>query len=133
NPVIFDRNAEGLIFSQLITDFGRTANLTASSRLRALAEEENVQATRAQVALQVSGAYFGALQAQALEQVGKQTLATRELLLKQVSVLASNQIKSDLDVSFAQVSVEEARLLLLRAQNDLKSANSVLATLLDER
>src|ERR1035438_9377587 len=26
NPSIFDRNAEGLILSQLITDFGRTAN-----------------------------------------------------------------------------------------------------------
>src|SRR5450759_5128824 len=30
NPSIFDRNAEGLILSQLITDFGRTANLTLS-------------------------------------------------------------------------------------------------------
>src|SRR5262249_34444350 len=28
NPIIFDRNAEGVTASQLITDFGRTANLT---------------------------------------------------------------------------------------------------------
>ena len=40
NPSIFDRNAEGLILSQLITDFGRTANLTGSAKLRAEAEAE---------------------------------------------------------------------------------------------
>ena len=35
NPSIFDRNAEGLMISQLITDFGRTANLTGSTKLQA--------------------------------------------------------------------------------------------------
>ena len=32
NPLIFDRNAEGLILSQLITDFGRTPNLASSAK-----------------------------------------------------------------------------------------------------
>ena len=40
NPSIFDRNAEGLVLTQLITDFGRTANLTGSAKLRARAEED---------------------------------------------------------------------------------------------
>ena len=40
NPSIFDRNAEGLMVSQLITDFGRTANLTGSARLRAEAQQQ---------------------------------------------------------------------------------------------
>ncbi|HEY5481846.1 MAG TPA: TolC family protein, partial [Verrucomicrobiae bacterium] len=44
NPSIFDRNAEGLVLSQLITDFGRTANLTSSAKLRAQAEANNAQA-----------------------------------------------------------------------------------------
>src|SRR5262249_9341395 len=38
NPSIFDRAAGGLSASQLITDFGRTANLTASSKYQAQAE-----------------------------------------------------------------------------------------------
>src|SRR5208283_1077633 len=32
NPSVFDRAAGGLAVSQLITDFGHTANLTASSK-----------------------------------------------------------------------------------------------------
>jgi hypothetical protein len=46
NPSVFPRNAEGLILSQLITDFGRTADLTASAKFRAKAEEENAEATQ---------------------------------------------------------------------------------------
>ena len=45
NPLIFDRNAEGLNLTQLITDFGRTANLAGSARLRAQAEADNARAT----------------------------------------------------------------------------------------
>src|SRR5215831_15829349 len=69
NPSIFDRNAEGLVISQLITDFGRTANLVGSARLHEQAEAENAQATREQILLAVDGAYFSALQAQAVTRV----------------------------------------------------------------
>ncbi len=34
NPSVYDRDAGGLEVSQLITDFGRTANLTASSKFQ---------------------------------------------------------------------------------------------------
>ena len=105
NPSVFNRAAEGLGLSQLITDFGRTANLTASSRFRAQAEGRNADATREQVLLQVDTSYFGALQARAVLEVARQTLDTRQLLLDQVSLLASNHLKSELDVSFAQVSL----------------------------
>ena len=54
NPSVYQRNAEGLTFSQLITDFGRTTSLAASAGLRARAEAENAEATRAQVLLQVA-------------------------------------------------------------------------------
>src|SRR5208282_5517926 len=53
NPSVFNRQAEGLGLSQLITDFGRTANLTASSRFQAQAENQNAAATREQVLLDV--------------------------------------------------------------------------------
>ncbi|MGD0252134.1 MAG: TolC family protein [Verrucomicrobiota bacterium] len=35
NPSVYDRGAGGLAVSQLITDFGHTANLTASSKFQA--------------------------------------------------------------------------------------------------
>src|SRR5271154_6037001 len=133
NPSVYDRAAGGLAVSQLITDFGRTANLTASSKFQAQAENQNASATREQVLLQVNVSYFGPLEAQAVLQVAQQTFDTRQLLLDQVSLLASNKLRSELDVSFARVAVEEGRLLLQRAQNDADDAMTSLSTALGYR
>ncbi len=129
---VFERAAGGLVVSQLITDFGRTANLTDSARLRARAEDKNTDATRVQILFQVSAAYFTALEAQAVLAVARQTVATRQVIFDQVRALADNKLKSDLDVSFARVTLEEGKLLLAQAGNDLKSASAVLGTLLSE-
>jgi outer membrane protein len=133
NPSVYDRGAGGLAVSQLITDFGRTANLTASSKFQAQAENENANATREQVLLQVNVSYFGALEAKAVLQVAQQTFDTRQLLLDQVSLLASNKLRSELDVSFARVAVEEGRLLLQKAHNNLDDAMTALSTSLGYR
>jgi outer membrane protein len=132
-PSVFNRSAVGVGASQLITDFGRTSNLAASSKLQAIAASESALATREQVLLDVDRSYFGVLQAQALENVARQTLDTRQLLLDRVSVLAANKLKSDLDVSFARVALEDARLLLQKAQNDVDSAMASLSTVLGSR
>jgi len=133
NPSIFDRNAEGLVLSQLITDFGRTANLTSSAKLRAQAEANNAQATREQILLAVDGAFFAAQQAQSVTRVAEQTVSARQLFLDQVSALATNKLRSDLDVSFARVNFEDGRLLLSKAQNDLQAAFAQLANLMGLR
>jgi outer membrane protein len=133
NPSVYDRGAGGLAVSQLITDFGRTANLTASSKFQAQAENQNANATREQVLLQVNVSYFGALEAQAVLQVAQQTFGTRQLLLDQVSLLASNKLRSELDVSFARVAVQEGKLLLQKAQNDADDAMTSLSTALGYR
>jgi outer membrane protein len=133
NPLIFDRNAEGLNLTQLITDFGRTANLAGSAKLRAQAEADNARATREQILLAVDGAFYGALRAQAVTRVAEKTVATRQTFLDQVSALATNKIRSDLDVSFARFDLEDARLILIKAQNDLQAAFAQLSNLLGER
>ena len=133
NPSIFDRNAEGLVLSQLITDFGRTANLTGSAKLRAQAEAENAQATREQILLAVDAAFFATQQAQSVTLVAEQTVATRQIFLDQVSALASHKIKSELDVSFAKVNVDDAKLLLSKAQNDVQAELARLANLMGMR
>ncbi len=133
NPSIFDRNAEGLVLSQLITDFGRTANLTGSAKLRAQAEADNAQATRQQILLAVDASFFATQQAQSVTLVAEQTVATRQVFLDQVSALASNKLRSDLDVSFARVNVDDARLLLSKAQNDVQAELARLANLLGLR
>ena len=130
NPSIYDRAAGGVAVSQLITDFGRTANLAASSKFQAQAENQNANATREQVLLQVNVGYFNTLEARAVLRVAQQTLETRQLLLDQVSLLASNKLKSELDVSFARVAAQEGKLLLQTAQNNAESAMTSFSTAL---
>ena len=133
NPSVFDRAAGGVQVNQLLTDFGRTANLTASSKLQAQAQNQNLELTREQVWLQVDIGYFSALAAQAVLHVAQQTVDTRQLLLDQVTALATNKLRSELDVSFAQVQLQQARLLLEKAQNDADAAMAALSTALGYR
>ena len=133
NPAIFERNAEGVVLSQLITDFGRTANLTQSAKLHAQGELDNAQATREQILLAVDGAFYDALQAQSVARVAEKTVATRQLFLDRVTELTKNKLQAELDVSFARVNLEEGRLLLSRAQNDLQAAFTRLSNLLGWR
>lgn len=133
NPSVFDRAAGGLEASQLLTDFGRTANFTASSKFQAQAEHQNASTTREQVLLQVDTTYFDALEARAVLRVARQTFATRRLLLDQVTALATNKLRSELDVSFAQVELQQARLLVERAQNDADAAMATFSTALGYR
>jgi len=133
NPSVFERVAQGVSVNQLITDFGRTANLSAASKLRAKAAETDTIATRAQVEVLVDVAFFTALQSQAVLRVAHQTVATRQLILDQVTAYATNRLKSDLDVSFADVSLEEGRLLLSRAKSDVDATSEQLVSQLGLR
>jgi len=128
NPTIYDRAAGGVQASQLITDFGRTANLAASSKYQAQAQSQSANATREQVLLNVDVSYFSAAEAQAVLRVAQQTLDTRRTLLDQITALATNKLRSELDVSFAQVELQQARLLVERAQNDADASMASLST-----
>lgn len=130
NPSVYDRAAGGLQVNQLITDFGRTANLAASSRYQARAESQNANTTREQVLLQVEQSYYGVLGAQAVLRVARQTFDTRKTLLEQITALATNKLRSQLDVSFAQVELQQARLLVENSKNDADAAMATLSTAL---
>jgi outer membrane protein len=119
---LWDRFSQGIMVSQLITDSGRTSNLVASSRLQAQASSQQAQATRYDVLLRVNQAYFQALQAQALVKVADETVAARQLVVDQVTALAQNKLRSQLDVSFASVNLARAKLLLIRAQDSVQQA-----------
>ncbi len=133
NPLILDRDAEGVSVSQIITDFGRTANLTESAKAHSRAEAANAVATRAQILLAVDSAYFGALQAQSVLEVARQTVKTRQFLYDQVNEKTKQQLKSGIDLSFASVDLDEANILLASASNDVQSATAVLENVLGER
>jgi outer membrane protein len=130
NPIIYDRYSNGLTLSQLLTDFGRTHNLVASSSLHAQAQAENANATRVDVLIGVDRAYYEALRAEALLKVAEQTVSERQLVSDQVSELARSRLKSGLDVSFANVNLAEAKLMLAQARNDVTAAFAQLSAAL---
>lgn len=130
NPVVFDRFASGVAVGQLITDFGRTHQLVKSSNLHARAEQENVVTTRADVLLQVTQAYFGVLKSQALLRVAQETVNARQTVADQVGALAKQQLRSGLDVSFANVDLAQAQLLLIQAQSDVQASMAQLSVAL---
>ena len=49
-------------------------------------------------------------------------MKARQLVSDQVTALAKNKLKSGLDVSFANVDLAQAQLLLVQAQNDLQAS-----------
>jgi len=126
NPLILDRFASGLAVGQLITDFGRTHRLSQSAGLRAGAERTGVVVTRADVLLLVDQAYFRTLKAQAVLTVAQQTVKERQTIADRVEALAKAKLKSGLDVSFAEVNLGQAKLLLVQAQNEIKAAYAEL-------
>jgi outer membrane protein len=130
NPIIYNRVASGFLGSQLISDFGRTASLVESSKLRTEGQEQLVKATRAQVVLIADRAYYSALRAAAVLRVAQQTVASRELTADQVKALADSKLRSGLDVSFTNVNLAEAKLLLSSAQNQQRAAYAELAAAL---
>jgi outer membrane protein len=126
NPIVYERAAVGATVSQLITDFGRTTNLVSSANFTAKAENQNAMATKQQILLAVDQAFYGALQGQAVLTVAQQTVSARQTVADQVEALFKSKLKSQLDFSFANVNLAQAKLLLLDAENN---ENAALATL----
>lgn len=130
NPSVYNRFAAGLTLSQMVTDFGRTGNLVDMARLRADAQNQVAEQTRADILLVTGQTYFAVLRAHAVVEVAEQTVKARQLVADQISALAQSKLRSELDVSFANVNLANAKLLLVQAENTLKSAQAQLAAVL---
>jgi outer membrane protein len=122
DPRLFNHFGSGITLSQLITDLGRTPNLVANAKFQARASQADYQATRYDVILNVDQAYYEVLLAQQLITVAQQTVATRQTVVDQVTELTRNQLKSQVDLSFAQVNLSDAQLMLIRAKDRLATA-----------
>jgi outer membrane protein len=130
NPIVYERAAAGLTLSQLITDFGRTNNLVATAALRAKAADMNARATVDHIKLAVDESFYNALEMFALEKVADQTVRARQLVSDQITTLFENKLRSQLDVSFADANLAQAKLLLLDAQSNYQGALSSLSQIL---
>jgi outer membrane protein len=123
-----DRFAYGGNLTQLVTDFGRTTALVGQARDRAAAQKDLATLTRAQVRLNVREAYYQVLGAEAVLRAAKAAQANRQLIARQLSELAKGQLRSTLDVQFANVLVSQAALAVVRARSMVAQNRAHLAT-----
>jgi outer membrane protein len=127
---LFEHAGAGGGLTQLITDFGRTGNLVAFSKLEEKAQNANALASTEDIVIAVDQAFFNALQAQALLKVADQDVKTRQTTDTLIGELTKNKLKSTLDLSFADVNLSQAKLLQLDAQNNVDSTMAALDAVL---
>jgi outer membrane protein len=120
----------GLDFHQLLTDFGRTTNLIASSKLYEKAQNAQAQASTLDIVLITDQTFYNALEAQALVKVAQQTVDTRKTTDRQITELTNNKLRSTIDLAFADEDLAQAQLLLLDAQTQYSNAINALTSVL---
>jgi outer membrane protein len=130
---ISNRFAAGGALLQMVTDFGRTNALVRSTEFRAKAQNQIAQEIREQVLLGVTQAYFGVLGSEAVQKAAQEALTARQVTLRQVTALQKSQMKSTLDVCFAQVLESEAELAVYRAENTVHETRAQLAAAIGQR
>jgi outer membrane protein len=129
---ISSRAAGGASLVQMITDFGHTSNLVQSARLDAKAAGQSEESIRQTVLMQVQEAYFTAGAAESVRKTAQAVLDYRQVTLRQLTALSQSQLRSTLDVQFAQVMVSEAELAVVRADSNVQKAQAQLAESMGE-
>ncbi len=112
----------GVLASQRIYDFGYTSNLVASSQYGERAQEQDVNARRALVIVNIQRSYLNSLKRQRLVRIAEETVRERGIIAGQVETLYRQQLKSKLDVSLVRVELVNAESLLVRSRNDFKAS-----------
>lgn len=112
----------GVIANQRLYDFGFTKDLVESSEKAATAQEQDINARRAFVELNVQRVYLGSLKHRRLVQIAEDTIRVRGAIKSQVEALYRQQLKSKLDVDFVQVELTNAESALVKARNGLKAS-----------
>ena len=130
NPIVYNRLATGVTVSQLVTDFGRTRSLVQAASINAKAQHEAVEFNKADLLLQTDAAYLAVLRTRSLLTVARETVKARQDVVDQVNAMFQSKLKSSLDLSFANVNLADAKLLLSNAVNDMHSAEASLSALL---
>jgi outer membrane protein len=127
---LYTHAGTGGTLSQLLTDFGHTRNLVASSRLQAKAQQQNALATEQDVLIATDQAFYRLLDAQSLLEVAIATVKARTDVQNLTLALTKRALKSDLDLNISSADLSQAKLLQLDAENSVASASATLAELL---
>ncbi len=111
----------------LLWDFGRTSSRWGAARASAAAAGDDAQASARDVVLEVRLAYLGVLEAEALEEVARVTLANQERHLRETEAMVSAGTRAAIDLARLRTQAASARAALVRARNDTSTARTRLA------
>lgn len=111
----------------LLWDFGRTSSRWRAARASAAAAGEDARASARDVVLEVRLAYLAVLEAGALEDVARVTLANQERHLRETEAMVSAGTRAAIDLARLRNQAASARAALVRAQNDTGTARTRLA------
>ena len=118
----FDQYTTSFSLSQLIYDFGKTSTQVQISRLNTDASRSTFENTSEQVILSVKQTYYAVLQAKYNKLVLADTVKQTEQHLEQAKGFYEVGTKPKFDVIKAEVDVSNAKLNLIKAENDFRIA-----------
>lgn len=118
----------GIRADYLITDFGQTAHRILSQKALTASTEKALLTVKALTILSVEQAYLNALKQQRLVDIAREVLNERELIRQQTETFYRRQLRPKLDLDFASVEMNQAEMVLIKAQNNLLLAYATLNT-----
>jgi TolC family type I secretion outer membrane protein len=118
----FDEYTSGATLSQNIYDFGRTSSQVKIQSLNFDSSRSDLRNITDQVIFTVRQAYYGVVQAKYNRMVVEDTVKQTQQHLEQAKGFFDVGTKPKFDVIKAEVDVSNAKLNLIRAENDLRIA-----------
>jgi outer membrane protein len=122
----FRNTAYSVNWYQSVFDFGRIKHLVAMDRALARNAVLKKGSEESRIVLDVKRAYLAVLEAQRLEQVGKDTVTERSLTVERAKAYYQAELGSKLDLSLAEASLAEAQGILIHSQNAVFTSMAAL-------
>ena len=125
-----DVASASLNLSQLIYDFGKTTGGIDAARFQLMAAESNLLQLRRDVLFQLKRAYYDVLEKNRLIGVASEAVTTYEQHVIRANAYLDAGVRTQIDVTNAEVVLSNARLALMRSQYNLKTSRVRLEQIL---
>ena len=117
-------------FSPLIYDFGKTAGAIEVGQTNLLASNAKLHRQAQDIMYQVKTAYYDTLEKRRLIDVAKESVKSFKQHLKRASLYRKAGVRTKIDVINAEVELSNAKMLLVEAEYNLKTAKLALEQIL---
>ena len=117
-----DSYSSSISASQLIYDFGKTGLTNKIQKNNVYSSQQDEQNTINEVVYKLKQAYFGVLNAEESLNVYKQSVEQYQEQLKRAKAFYSVGTRPKIDVTTAEVNLNNAKLNLIKGENALKTA-----------